>query len=151
MGQLAGPLSGYIGPGASMVLLGAAVLGGALVAALVVSLVGSWGICEVLGWRHGLNERLNRRNARFYYTYALAHVVGAGIVLASVDLVSLAVDVEVMNALLLPIVLGFLLILERKALPPEYRMRGGYRLACTTLCLIVIGSGLYMVPATLGL
>jgi hypothetical protein len=67
---------------------------------------------------------------------------------------SLAVDVEVMNALLLPIVLGFLLgsllVLERKALPPRYRMRGCYRFACTGLCLIVIGFGLYMVPATLG-
>ena len=72
------------------------------------------------------------------------------LVLASVDLVSLAVDVELMNALLLPIVLGFLLVLERKALPPEHRMRGAYRFACTGLCLICIGFGLYMVPATLG-
>jgi hypothetical protein len=30
-------------------------------------------------------------------------------------------------------------------------MRGAYRVACTTLCVIVIGFGLYMVPATLGL
>jgi hypothetical protein len=29
-------------------------------------------------------------------------------------------------------------------------MRGAYRAACTTVCLIVIGFGLYMVPATLG-
>jgi len=105
----------------------------------------------VLGWRHSLNERVSRKNAKFYLTYALAHIVGAGIVLTSIDLVSLAVDVEVMNALLLPIVLGFLLALERKALPPEHRMRGAYRVICTTLCVIVIGFGLYMVPATLGL
>src|SRR5271156_3479440 len=52
-----------------------------------------------------------------------------------------------MNALLLPIVLGFLLVLERKALPPEHRMRGAYRFTCTALCLICIGFGLYMVPA----
>jgi Mn2+/Fe2+ NRAMP family transporter len=151
VGQLAGALTPYIGPMASKVLIGAAILGGALVAALVVSLAGSWGVCEVLGWRHTLNERLNRRNAKFYLIYALAHIAGAAIVLASFDLVSLAVDVEVMNSLLLPIVLGFLLVLERKALPPEHRMRGGYRFACTALCLIVIGFGLYMVPATLGI
>jgi Mn2+/Fe2+ NRAMP family transporter len=151
VGQLAGALTPYIGSMASKVLIGAGILGGALVAALVVSLAGSWGICEVLGWRHTLNERLNRKNAKFYLIYALAHIVGAAIVLASFDLVSLAVDVEVMNSLLLPIVLGFLLVLERKALPPEHRMRGGYRFACTALCLIVIGFGLYMVPATLGI
>ncbi|HEX3752387.1 MAG TPA: divalent metal cation transporter, partial [Streptosporangiaceae bacterium] len=122
----------------------------ALVAAIVVSLAGSWGISEVLGWKHSLNQRINRKNAKFYVVYGLAHVLGAILVLASVDLVSLAVDVEVMNALLLPIVLGFLLVLERKALPPEHRMRGVYRFACTGLCLICIGFGLYMVPATLG-
>ena len=151
VGQLAGGLGRFIGSTDAKVLVGAAVLGGALVAAIVVSLAGSWGIAEVLGWKHDLSERVNRRNARFYLVYAVAHVAGAVIVLASLDLVSLAVDVMVMNALLLPIVLGFLLLLERKALPPEHRMRGAYRVACTTLCLIVIGFGLYMVPSTLGL
>jgi Mn2+/Fe2+ NRAMP family transporter len=150
VGQVAGALAPYIGATSSKVLIGAAILGGALVAALVVSLAGSWGIAEVLGWQHSLNERLNRRNARFYLVYAAAHILGAALVLASVDLVSLSVDVEVMNALLLPIVLGFLLVLERKALPPEHRMRGVHRFTCTALCLIVIGFGLYMVPATLG-
>ncbi|OBJ16211.1 hypothetical protein A5623_18875 [Mycobacterium colombiense] len=52
----------------------------------------------------------------------LAHIVGAVVVLASVDLVNLAVDVEVMNALLLPIVLGLLLALEARALPEQWRM-----------------------------
>jgi Mn2+/Fe2+ NRAMP family transporter len=150
VGQLADGLGSFIGGTTAKVLVGAAILGGALVAALVVSLAGSWGIGEVLGWRHSLNDRVSRKNAKFYITYALAHIVGAAIVLASFDLVSLAVDVEVMNALLLPIVLGFLLLLERKALPPEHRMRGPYRVVCTTLCLIVMGFGLYMVPTALG-
>lgn len=52
----------------------------------------------------------------------LAHIVGAVLVLASVDLVNLAVDVEVTNALLLPIVLGLLLRLEARALPEQWRM-----------------------------
>jgi Mn2+/Fe2+ NRAMP family transporter len=150
VGQLAGALTPFIGATSGKILIGAAILGGALVAALVVSLAGSWGISEVLGWRHSLNERINRKNAKFYLVYGLAHVVGAALVLASVNLISLAVDVEVMNALLLPIVLGFLLALERKALPPQHRMRGAYRVVCTGLCLVVIGFGLYMVPATLG-
>lgn len=77
-------------------------------------------------------------------------MAGAVLVLASVDLVSLAVDVEVMNALLLPVVLGFLLLLEAKALPPAQRMRGWYKYTTWALCLIVIGFGLYMVPAALG-
>lgn len=76
------------------------------------------------GWKHTVNERPNRASAKFYNTYSLAHIVGAVLVLASVDLVNLAVDVEVMNELLLPIVLGLLLALEARALPEQWRMRG---------------------------
>jgi Mn2+/Fe2+ NRAMP family transporter len=150
VGQIASAMTPFLGSNSARILIGASVLGGALVAALVVSLAGSWGIAEVLGWKHSLNEPISRKNAKFYLTYTLAHLIGAVLVLASVDLVSLAVDCEVMNSLLLPIVLGFLLALEAKALPPEHRMRGAYRVAVTTLCVIVMGFGLYMVPSTLG-
>ncbi|MCU4187208.1 divalent metal cation transporter [Acidiferrimicrobium sp. IK] len=151
VGQIAGSLTPFIGSEQSKVLVGAAVLGGAMVAALVVSLAGSWGVAEVLGWRHSLNEKVGRGNAKFFVLYAATHIVGAVLVLASVNLVSLAVDVEVMNSLLLPLVLGLLLALEARALPPEHRMRGAYRVVVTGLCLIVMAFGLYMVPQTLGL
>ena len=150
VGQMASAMIPFLGSGTAKVLIGASVLGGALVAALVVSLAGSWGIAEVLGWKHSLNERISRRSAKFYVTYTLAHLIGAVLVLASVDLVSLAVDCEVMNALLLPIVLGFLLALEAKCLPPQYRMRGVYRFAVTAVCIVVMCFGLYMIPSTLG-
>lgn len=148
--DLAHGLAPATGTGVADVLVGVAVLGGALVAALVVSLAGSWGLAEVLRWRHSLNESLNRGNWKFYAVYILAHVVGAVLVLASVDLVSLAVDVEVMNALLLPVTLTFLLLLEAKALPAEHRMHGPYRWVCTGLSVVVIGFGLYMIPQALG-
>lgn len=150
VGDIVGALSPSIGGDSARLYVGGAVLGGALVAALVVSLAGSWGLAEVLGWRHSLDERISRENAKFFGTYSAVHVLGAVLVLASVDLVSLAIDVEVMNALLLPIVLGFLLVLERRALPAQHRMRGGYRFVVTALCVAVIGFGFYMVPVTLG-
>jgi hypothetical protein len=51
---------------------------------------------------------------------------------------------------LLPIVLGLLLMLEAKALPPEWRMRGLRKYSTWGMCLLVIAFGLYMVPRTLG-
>ncbi|WP_269859181.1 NRAMP family divalent metal transporter [Streptomyces sp. RPT161] len=150
VGQIAGALTPYLGHLGGTVLFGLGMMGAALVAAIVSSLAGAWGLAEVFGWKHTLNERPNRRTAKFYITYALAHVVGAVLVLASVDLVNLSVDVEVMNALLLPIVLGFLLALEAKALPEQWRMRGFRKYLTWTLCLLVMGFGLYMVPSTLG-
>jgi Mn2+/Fe2+ NRAMP family transporter len=96
------------------VVFGVGLLGAALVAAIVASMAGAWGLSAVFGWRHILNERPNRSSAKFYTTYALAHIAGATLVLASVDLVRLSIDVEVMNALLLSVVLGLLLMLEAK-------------------------------------
>ncbi|GAB2715574.1 NRAMP family divalent metal transporter [Kitasatospora kifunensis] len=150
VGQIADALTPYLGHFGGTVLFGLGMLGAALVAAIVSSLAGAWGLAEVFGWKHTLNERPNRRTAKFYLTYSLTHIIGAILVLASVDLVSLSVDVEVMNALLLPIVLGFLLALEAKALPKEWQMRGVRKYVTWTLCLVVMGFGLYMVPSTLG-
>ena len=69
--------------------------------------------------------------------------------LTSMDLIRLSIDVEVMNALLLPVVLGFLLALEATALPRHWRLRGLRRYLTWGLCLLTIGFGLAMLPAVL--
>jgi Mn2+/Fe2+ NRAMP family transporter len=149
--DMSSALQPFLGAIGAKVLLGGAVLGAGLVAALVASLAGAWGISEVFGWTHTLNERPNRHSTKFYVTYALAHVLGAALVLFSVNLIHLIIVIEVMNALLLPIVLGFLLALEARALPAEHRMSGSYRFMTTALCLLVVAFSLYMLPASLGL
>jgi len=150
VGEISSALTPYLGHVGGTVLFGLGMLGAALVAAIVASLAGAWGLSETFGWRHTLNERPNRATAKFYMTYALAHIVGAALVLASVDLVDLAVDVEVMNALLLPVVLGLLLALEARALPAQWRMRGLRKYITWALCLVVILFGLYMIPQSIG-
>ncbi|KZS62987.1 divalent metal cation transporter [Mycobacterium ostraviense] len=150
VGQIANALTPYLGEFGGTVLFGMGMLGAALVAAIVASLAGAWGLSEVFEWQHTLNQRPTRATAKFYTTYALAHLVGAALVLGSVDLVNLAVDVEVMNALLLPIVLGLLLVLEARALPEQWRMSGVRKYTTRALCLVVIAFGLYMVPQVLG-
>ncbi len=151
VGEISAALQPSLGVAGAKVLFGAGMLGAALVAALVSSLAGAWGLAEISGWRHSLDARPGRRTAPFYLTYTLAHVAGAVLVLASVDLIGLAVDAEVMNALLLPVVLGFLLALEARALPAAYRMRGARKYLSWALCLLVMAFGLYLIPATLRL
>jgi len=148
VGQISGALTPYLGHVGGRVLFGMGMLGAALAAAIVSSIAGAWGLAEVFGWKHTLNERPTRQSAKFYLSYTLAHVAGAAIVLASVDLIGLSIDVMVMNALLLPIVLGFLLLLEAKALPAEWRMHGPRKYLTWLLCAVVIGLGLYMIPVT---
>ena len=120
---------------------GLGIIGAAVVAALVVTLAGAWGISEVLGWRHSLNDS-PARAAGFYSLAVGGTFIGVVLVLAVPNLVNLSVDVEVMNACLLPIVLGFLLALERRAIPTELRMRGARRVATYSVTAVVIAFGL---------
>jgi Mn2+/Fe2+ NRAMP family transporter len=149
VGQISGALTPYLGHFGGVILFGLGMLGAAMVAAIVSSVAGAGGLADVFGWKHTLNERPSRQTAKFYITYCLAHVAGAALVLASVNMIRLSVDVMIMNAMLLPIVLGFLLALEARALPARWRMRGTRRYLTWTMCLLVMGFGLYMIPATL--
>ncbi|CAI2694753.1 hypothetical protein AKUA1404_13550 [Apilactobacillus kunkeei] len=132
-------------------IMGSSILGGALVAAIVVVLAGTWGMTEVLDWKHSLNERINRSNLGFYSMYSLVLIVSAALVLWNEDLVSIAITVEVINALMVPIVLGFLLMLEHKALPKSYRMHGMYKKIVIFLSFIVMAFGIYMIFPVLNL
>jgi hypothetical protein len=76
-------------------------------------------------------------------------VLAAVAVVVFPNLVNLTVGVEVMNACLLPIVLGFLLVLERRALPRELRMRGARRMVTYLLTGVVITFGLFTAGQTL--
>ncbi|MFB5189336.1 NRAMP family divalent metal transporter [Alicyclobacillus fastidiosus] len=133
----------FLGPSGAKVIFGLGMLGASFVAALVVSLAGAWGIGEVAGFQHSVNSKV--KDAKwFYFIYTLAHVGGAILVFSGINLVNLAVDTEVMNALLLPIVLGFLLLLEAKVLPKEWRMKGTYKYIVWILSAIVMLFGVYM-------
>jgi Mn2+/Fe2+ NRAMP family transporter len=76
--------------------------------------------------------------------YTLAHVGGAVVFICSVNLVKITLNVEVMNVMLLLTALGFLLVLEAKVLPREWRMKGWYKYLVWFLSGIVMAFGLYM-------
>ena len=146
VGAMSAALQPFVGTVAAKALLGLAMLGAALVAALVASLAAAWGLSEVFGWSHSLNERPDRSTYKFYAVYWLAHILGAVVVLSGVGLVETVVDVEVMNALLLPIVLGLLLAIEPRALPERLRMRGFHRAVVLGGSLLVMAFALLMLP-----
>ena len=59
-----------------------------------------------------------------------------------VNLVSLSVGVQVMNALLLPFVLGFLYLLARR-LPAPLRLRGAHAAVCAAVIAVSSLFGVY--------
>jgi Mn2+/Fe2+ NRAMP family transporter len=95
----------------------------------------------MLGARHRLEDEPHEA-PWFYGSYALALIVCAAIVGSGVNLVSLSIGVQVMNALLLPIVLGFLVLLARK-LPAPYRLQGGYAWFSGAVILTTVVFGVY--------
>lgn len=125
VGQVAQALTPFLGEGLGHTLFGLGILGAAMVAAIVVVLAAAWGFGEVTGYKHSL-EHHPFEAPWFYIVFTIGVVGGALIVALAPDLVALSVGVEVMNALMLPVVLGFLVALAVKALPSEHRLRGAY-------------------------
>ena len=67
-----------------------------------------------------------------------------GVLVASgMNLVALSISVEVMNALLLPIVLGFLYMLAIKALPEPYKLKGAYAWVVGAIVAVTAAFGVY--------
>jgi Mn2+/Fe2+ NRAMP family transporter len=141
--EIAQGLIPFLGTFGAKVIFGLGMLGASFVAALVVSLAGAWGIGEVWGFNHSVNHKFHEAKW-FYLIYTAAHIGGAILVFSGINLVHLDVDTEVMNALLLPLVLLFLLLLEAKVLPPEWRMKGPYKYAVYLISGIIMLFGLYM-------
>ena len=125
VGDMAQALTPFLGTTMGNLVFGAGVLGAGMVAAIVCSLAFAWGLGEVTGYRRSLEYR--PFEARWFYgVYALCVIGGAIVVAVWPNLVSLNVGVQVMNALMLPLVLGFLIALAMKALPRAHRLRGWY-------------------------
>jgi Mn2+/Fe2+ NRAMP family transporter len=151
VGEMAQALTPLLGTTVGNLVFGLGVLGAGLVAAIVASLAFAWGLGEVTGDRRSLE--LHPVEAHWFYgVYARCVVVGALTVALWPDLVSLNVGVQVMNAFMLPIVLGFLIALAVKTLPRAHRLRGVYLwvlvgVAAVTCVLGVFGglSGLGLV------
>jgi Mn2+/Fe2+ NRAMP family transporter len=131
----------YMGRLLGRVVFVVGITGAAMVAAIVVSLTAAWGVGEVAGYRRSLADH-PRQAPWFYGVFATCLCLGGALVASGIDLVSLSVAVEVVNAMLLPIVLSFLYLLARTALPPEYRLQGLYGGVTAAILALTAGFGI---------
>ncbi|MDA8383309.1 MAG: divalent metal cation transporter [Betaproteobacteria bacterium] len=140
--QIADALIPFLGRTAGQWVFVLGILGAALVAAIVVSLTAAWGLGEVAGYKRSLEH--HPREAPWFYGIFTFGVLAAGAIVASgINLVSVTLAVEVMNALLLPVVLGFLFLLAIKTLPESHRLKGAYAWLVGLVCLATAGFGVY--------
>ena len=131
--QIAGALTPFLGQNTGRIIFALAISGSAIVAAIVVTLTAARTIGEILRVPHTLETPL--REAKWFYgVYALVLIIGATIVASGADLIAISVGVQVLNALLLPLVLGFLYLLAQR-LPEPWRLKGSY----SALVAVVMG------------
>ena len=142
VGDMASALTPLLGAATGKLVFSLGVLGAGMVAAIVASLALAWGIGEVAGYKRSL-ELPPRRAYWFYGVYAVCIAGGAVVIGVAPDLVSLNVGVQVMNALLLPLVLFFLVALAIRALPPGLRLEGWYRWVVIVVLTVTTVFGVY--------
>ncbi len=123
IGQISQALTPLLGETTGRLVFSAGVIGAAMAAAIVCSLACAWGLGEIFGLKHSLErEARNRLGVLSIYS---AWVIGsAALVLLVSDLVWLSVGMQVLNAVLLPIVGSLLVIIAATVLPEEARIKG---------------------------
>ncbi|WP_245500984.1 Nramp family divalent metal transporter [Lichenibacterium minor] len=139
--QISDALTPVLGEAFGRIVFGVGFAGAAIVAAIVVTLTAARELGELLGFGHTLDKPMGEA-PWFYVIYAAVLVAGAAFIVAGVDIVSLAVGVQVLNALLLPIVLGFLYLLARR-LPEPFRITGAYHAVVAVVLAVTVALGLY--------
>jgi Mn2+/Fe2+ NRAMP family transporter len=142
VGEMSQALTPFMGQATGRLVFSLGVLGAGLVAAIVASLALAWGVGEVAGYKRSLE--LRPLQARWFYgVYAACVVAGAALVAVWPNLVSLNVGVQVMNALLLPLVLGFLIALAIFSLPPDRALRGWYMWVVIVVSALTTALGVF--------
>ncbi len=142
VGDISNAITPFLGSTVGHLVFGVGIIGAGMVAAIVASLALAWGVGEVTGYRHSL-EYKPLEAGWFYGVYALCVIAGAILVALWPNLVALNVGVQVMNALLLPLVLGFLIALAVYALPPATRLRGFYLKVVLAVSVFTTGLGVF--------
>jgi Mn2+/Fe2+ NRAMP family transporter len=142
VGEISQALTPVLGAITGRLVFGIGILGAAMVAAIVCSLALAWGVGEVAGYRRSLGHKPSE--ARWFYgVYGAAVLAGGVLVTLWPDLVALNIDVQIMNALLLPLVLGLLIALAMRALPEAQRLKGAYLWVVIATAAITTAFGVF--------
>ena len=128
---------------------GIALVGASMLGAFVVALATAWAFGEAFEWRSSLNDEL--RSRRFTALYMACVVLAAAIVLIpNLPLVTMTVYVEAFNGFVLPIVLGFLLVLVNDGRVIGNRRNRPLGNAVTFLLTgVCVALGVYMAVTTI--
>ena len=121
-------------------MFAAGLFNASLFAACILPLSTAYTVCEGLGFESGVN--LGFREAPiFYWLFTLLIVVGGGVVLLpSFPLIKAILLSQVLNGILLPLVLVFMILLvNKRRLMREWTNSRAYNVVAWTAVVVMIG------------
>jgi Mn2+/Fe2+ NRAMP family transporter len=135
--QAAEALKPAVGPAAPQ-LFAFGLLGASLLAASVVPLSTSYAIADATGAPRSVSKSL-REAPLFYGIFTLQIVVGAAVALAPGNLIALVVNAQVLNGIITPMLLTYVLILANRSNVLGTAKNGPIFKAVATVCVAVVG------------
>src|ERR1700687_3156712 len=110
-----------------------------LFAASILPLPTAYAVCEGLGFESGVGKRFGEAPV-FYWLYTILIVVGAGVILLpNIPLVKISILSQVVNGLVLPFVLVFMLLLvNNQQLMGEYVNSRLYNVVAWTTTVVMV-------------
>ena len=133
----------------AFLLFSAGLFNASIFAACILPLSTAYCVCEGLGFESGVNRRL-REAPIFYALYTLLIVVGAGVVLIPrFPLVKMILLSQVLNGMLLPFILIFMILLiNKQELMGEWVNPRWFNLFSWVTVVVIIGLTLAYVGIT---
>src|SRR3954449_11989824 len=124
----------------AVLLFAAGLFNASIFAACILPLSTAYSVCEGLGFESGVNRRI-REAPIFYGLYTLLIVIGAGVVMIpKFPLVRLILWSQVLNGMLLPFVLIFMILLiNKRELMGEWANPKWFNLVSWIAVVVIIG------------
>jgi NRAMP (natural resistance-associated macrophage protein)-like metal ion transporter len=124
----------------AVILFSAGLLNASVFAACILPLSTAYSVCEGLGFESGVNKSFKEAPI-FYWLYTLLIAFGAGVVLIpNFPLYKMILLSQVLNGMLLPFVLIFMILLiNKKSLMKEWVSSGVYNVFGWTTVVVMIG------------
>jgi Mn2+/Fe2+ NRAMP family transporter len=121
-------------------LFSAGLFNASIFAACIQPLSTAYTVCEGLGFESGVNKRFNEAPV-FYWLFTLLILIGAGVILLpNFPLIKMILFSQVINGILLPVVLIFMILLvNKKGLMKEWTNSRGYNLVGWVAVVLMIG------------
>jgi NRAMP (natural resistance-associated macrophage protein)-like metal ion transporter len=135
------PLAGQY----AFILFAAGLFNASLFAASILPLSTAYTVCEGMGFESGLDKSFSEAPA-FYWLYTLLIAAGAGVVLwPQFPLVKVTILSQVLNGVLLPVVMIFMLVLINKTdLMGKHTNNRWFNVIAWATAIIVIGLSIAM-------